>query len=153
MKTSGPDQGIDDGPSVSAGAVDMPTTIASPGMMSFAHGAGPHGEASAARSAQAVNAALNHEAKTTVETDLLAACHELDVPVRVVHGLADPRPLWAVTPMAEALPRAELVVLEGVGHLSWLEDPAAFASATCDFVTTSMPDMPGRDADDDGTDR
>lgn len=81
------------------------------------------------------NRALNDEEKAAVEADLLAACRGLEVPVRVIHGGRDPRPVWAVQSMVEALPRAELVVLEDVGHLPWLEDPAAFARATHDFVT------------------
>jgi proline iminopeptidase len=80
------------------------------------------------------NKALNDEEKRTVEASLLASCRTLDVPVRVVHGSRDPRPLWAVEPMVDALPRAELEVLDGVGHLPWLEDPAAFARVARDFV-------------------
>jgi ankyrin repeat protein len=80
------------------------------------------------------NRALNDEEKRTDEHELLARCRLLDVPVRVVHGARDPRPLWAVQPMVEALPRAALTVLDGVGHLPWLEDPAAFHAVTRDFV-------------------
>ncbi|MPZ65781.1 MAG: alpha/beta fold hydrolase [Pseudonocardiaceae bacterium] len=83
----------------------------------------------------ACNAALNDEEKGTVEADLLTAACELDVPVRIVHGASDPRPVWAVQRLAEALPRAELVVLEGVGHLPWLEDPDAFHRTTRGFIT------------------
>ncbi len=68
-----------------------------------------------------------------MEADLLAAAHELDVPVRIVHGARDPRPVWAVQSLAEA-PRADLVVLEGVGHLPWLENPDAFRRTTRDFM-------------------
>jgi pimeloyl-ACP methyl ester carboxylesterase len=54
----------------------------------------------------------------------------IDVPTTIVVGSAD-----AMTPppmseaMAAAIPRAELVVLEGAGHLSNLEDPEGFLSA------------------------
>jgi pimeloyl-ACP methyl ester carboxylesterase len=55
---------------------------------------------------------------------------EIDVPVTVIVGSAD-----ALTPppmsesMAAAIPVAELVVLEGAGHLSNLEDPEGFTAA------------------------
>jgi 3-oxoadipate enol-lactonase len=54
----------------------------------------------------------------------------IDVPTTIVVGSAD-----AMTPppmsetMAEAIPGAELVVLEGAGHLSNLENPEGFLSA------------------------
>jgi 3-oxoadipate enol-lactonase len=54
----------------------------------------------------------------------------IDVPTTIVVGSAD-----AMTPppmseaMAEAIPSAELVVLDGAGHLSNLEDPEGFLSA------------------------
>jgi proline iminopeptidase len=81
------------------------------------------------------NRALNAEEKRTVESDLLAGCRGLDVPVFVVHGDRDPRPVWSVRSMVEALPRAELAVLGGVGHLPWLEDPEAFAPVVRGFVS------------------
>jgi 3-oxoadipate enol-lactonase len=54
----------------------------------------------------------------------------IDVPTTIVVGSAD-----ALTPppmseaMAEAIPDAELIVLEGAGHLSNLESPEEFVSA------------------------
>lgn len=54
----------------------------------------------------------------------------IDVPTTVLVGSAD-----ALTPppmseaMAKAIPDAELIVLEGAGHLSNLEDPEGFLSA------------------------
>jgi proline iminopeptidase len=80
------------------------------------------------------NRALNDEEKRMDERELLAACRTLDVPVHVVHGARDPRPLSAVQGLVEALPRAELTVLDGVGHLPWLEDPAAFGRVASQFV-------------------
>lgn len=81
------------------------------------------------------NAALNAEEKRTDEAALLARCERLDVAVRVIHGTLDPRPVVAVESMVRALPRAELVVLDGVGHLPWLEDPDAFEHVARGFVT------------------
>jgi pimeloyl-ACP methyl ester carboxylesterase len=38
-----------------------------------------------------------------------------------VHGEADPRPMAAVKALADELPRAEPVVLPGIGHFPDLE--------------------------------
>jgi 3-oxoadipate enol-lactonase len=54
----------------------------------------------------------------------------IDVPTTVIVGSADtltPPPMSES--MAEAIPRAELVVLDGAGHLSNLEAPDAFTAA------------------------
>jgi proline iminopeptidase len=80
------------------------------------------------------NSALNEEEKQTNEDDMLDRCRALEVQVRVVHGSRDPRPVWAVEPLVAALPSAELTVLGGVGHLPWLEDPAAFQRIARAFV-------------------
>lgn len=69
------------------------------------------------------NSALNAEVKTWSEPDLVRRCRQLDIPALVVHGRADPRPAWAVDSLVAALPSADLVVLEGVGHFPWLEAP------------------------------
>jgi proline iminopeptidase len=37
--------------------------------------------------------------------------------------------------MLAALPRAELVLLDGIGHLPWLEDPVPFGRIAREFVT------------------
>jgi proline iminopeptidase len=81
------------------------------------------------------NRALNEEEKRTVEADLLASCRALDVPVLVVHGSRDPRPLSALEAMLAALPRVELMLMDAVGHLPWLEDPATFGRIAREFVT------------------
>jgi proline iminopeptidase len=85
------------------------------------------------------NSALNDEEKRTVEADLVASCRALDVPVLVVHGSRDPRPLSALESMLAALPRAELVPMDGVGHLPWLEDSASFARIARGFVAATNP--------------
>jgi proline iminopeptidase len=80
------------------------------------------------------NRALNDNEKRTVEQELLARCRNLQAPVRVIHGSRDPRPVWAVRSLVDALPRSELVILDGVGHLPWLEDADAFARVAREFV-------------------
>jgi proline iminopeptidase len=104
------------------------------------------------------NRALNDEEKLTTEADVLDRCPALDVPVRVVHGARDPRPVWAVESLVAALPRAQLTVLDGVGHLPWLEDPAAFGRVASEFVLDvagrvglASPDASGPRGRDDPT--
>lgn len=60
---------------------------------------------------------------------------EIDVPTTVVVSSADSLIPAAVTePIAKAIPGAELVSLEGAGHLSNLEDPDGFNRALRDLV-------------------
>jgi 3-oxoadipate enol-lactonase len=63
---------------------------------------------------------------------------EIDVPTTVIVGSADtltPPPMSES--MAGAIKDAELVVLEGAGHLSNLEDPDGFATALRALITRS----------------
>ncbi len=80
------------------------------------------------------NAALNAETDASDETDVLARCRALDLPVLMVDGAEDPRPAWALDGMEEALPRAERYALPGVGHMPWVEDPEGLASVLRGFI-------------------
>ena len=82
-----------------------------------------------------VNAAINADTKTLGEDELVKRCRSLDVPVLVVAGDEDPRPLFAVDSLVEALPRAQLVVMPGVGHLPWLEDDEGVRAVLRRFLT------------------
>lgn len=63
------------------------------------------------------------------------AVSRLECPVLVVHGSRDPRPVWAVEDLAESLPDARLVVIQGVGHFPWLEAPERFATVARSFFS------------------
>lgn len=82
-----------------------------------------------------VNAALNADVKAFMEDELTARCATLDIPVLLVAGYEDPRPPFAIDSLAQALPRAELVVMPGTGHLPWLEDPDRLRAVLRQFVT------------------
>jgi proline iminopeptidase len=82
-----------------------------------------------------VNAELNADGKTRTEDELARRCRTLDVPVLVVAGEEDPRPPFAVDSLVAALPDAERVVLSGVGHLPWLEDPEALRTVLRGFLS------------------
>jgi pimeloyl-ACP methyl ester carboxylesterase len=47
----------------------------------------------------------------------------------------DLRPRWAVDSLEQALPAARRVVLDGAGHLPWVEAPAGFRAAVAGFLT------------------
>ena len=68
---------------------------------------------------------------------LLDASADLAVPVLLVDGAHDVRPRWAVDSLERALPAARRVVLEGAGHLPWVDEPAAFRAAVAGFLTAS----------------
>jgi proline iminopeptidase len=52
-----------------------------------------------------------------------------------VDGAHDVRPRWAVDSLERALPAARRVVLDGAGHLPWVEAPSAFRAAVAGFLT------------------
>lgn len=80
------------------------------------------------------NAALNAEVDADDEARLLDGCRQVDAPTLVVHGTGDPRPAWALDGMVAALPRAELRLLKGVGHIPWVEDPGGLRSVVRGFL-------------------
>jgi 3-oxoadipate enol-lactonase len=83
--------------------------------------------------AEAIAAAAAGMAERPDSTPDLAG---IDVPTLVITSDGDrliPQELTA--PMAEAIPSAELLVLEGVGHLSNVEAPEAFTAALRGHVT------------------
>lgn len=80
---------------------------------------------------QKLNGALVEQAK---------AYPTLDVPVRILHGRADevtPAPVHAVR-LAETLPRAELSLFEGVGHMLHHARPKAVADAVEALAATAV---------------
>ena len=80
------------------------------------------------------NAVLNAESKTWEENDLIARCRRLDLPTLILHGAEDTRPAWAVDSLAAALPRADLRIIPGSGHLPWIETPTEVARAIGGFI-------------------
>lgn len=58
------------------------------------------------------------------EDDVRARLGELDMPALVIHGAQDAAiPLDVAREMVEALPHAELVVIDGAGHAANLTHP------------------------------
>jgi proline iminopeptidase len=74
-----------------------------------------------------VNRILGADAARIIEAEAIRAqVAGLLTPTLIVHGEADPRPLWSVRALAELLPNARLVAIPEAGHYPWFEQPAAF---------------------------
>jgi pimeloyl-ACP methyl ester carboxylesterase len=63
----------------------------------------------------------------------------VDVPVQIVLGERSPLPHSAGQATAELLPRSDLVVVPGAGHLPWYEQPGCIRSALS-RVSDALPD-------------
>jgi proline iminopeptidase len=66
--------------------------------------------------------------------DRAGACARISAPTLLVHGAADLRPPSVTDSLLGALPNARRVVLDGVGHYPWLEDPDGFQNAVREFL-------------------
>jgi len=74
--------------------------------------------------------------EASVAEDRDAPLEKLSMPTLVITGDEDRvYPLALTQRMAQRIPGAELVVLEGCGHLSNLEQPERFNAALLDFLT------------------
>lgn len=80
------------------------------------------------------NAALVAELRAVPEAELARRCRTLQVPVLVVHGAEDPRPVWAPDTMVQALPDARVEIVPGAGHLPWVDAPARTATVLRAFA-------------------
>lgn len=68
--------------------------------------------------------------------DRAADCRRITQPTLVVHGAEDLRPPYVTDSLLAALPNAERVVLDGVAHYPWVEDPDGFQKAVQTFLTS-----------------
>jgi 3-oxoadipate enol-lactonase len=69
---------------------------------------------------------------------------DIDVPVLIVHGDEDQLiPLSDAEEMRDALPNAELTLVQGAGHLPNLEQPLAFNELLWDFLESLREEEEG----------
>jgi len=97
--------------------------------------------ANAALGAWANHFACQRESGLSTQPD---AIRKLDVPTSLIWGAED-----SITPLEQArhlqtlLPNAKLHVVDGVGHIPHIEDPATFARTLLDVLATPpVPDLP-----------
>jgi pimeloyl-ACP methyl ester carboxylesterase len=80
-------------------------------------------------------AALAAFARSFAETDLRPMLSSISVPTLVLQAEADARsPMFVGEDLHARIPGSQLVVLPGVGHVSNIEDPAAFDAAVRSFL-------------------
>ncbi len=69
------------------------------------------------------------------EADLREVLPRIDVPTLLIHGDADERsPLSVADDLHRRIPTSSLVVLPGLGHECYLEDPEGFNAAVREFL-------------------
>lgn len=74
--------------------------------------------------------------KSLFETkyDIRSKLNQLKIPTLVIHGDADPIPLWTAKQISEAIPKAQLIVIEKSGHFSYAEKSKNVFSAINRFM-------------------
>ncbi len=80
------------------------------------------------------NRILNAETDAVGPAAQREQCARATMPVLVIHGAGDPRPIGGVRRLVDALPDARLVVLPGCGHQPWREDPDGFRDVLASFI-------------------
>lgn len=84
------------------------------------------------------NSALNAELNGMPNDEWQRLCARITVPVLVVQGERDPRPLQAVESMLRHLPSARRVVLGDAGHYPWVERPQEMQLAVEEWSASTL---------------
>ena len=71
-----------------------------------------------------------------LDYDLRPQASRLHIPTLVIHSDRDVIPLEVAEETAETIPRSELVVMQDVGHYSFIEDPTEFFKEIRKFLKT-----------------
>ncbi len=82
---------------------------------------------------QECNSAINAEMSATSEA-LLAGVNQLNTPVLIIQGGADPRPAACCDSLEAQLRNVERVVIRGAGHFPWVEKPDEFTELVSDWI-------------------
>lgn len=70
-----------------------------------------------------LNRAMTADWRRVLDEGFADRMSGIDVPVLLMNGVGDPRPLSATARLALRLPNAELAILDDCGHFPWLEQP------------------------------
>ena len=92
---------------------------------------------------QECNAAINAEVSAN-SSRLFAAVNELNMPVLIIQGRADPRPAVCCDSLEAQLRNVERVVIPGAGHFPWVEKPGEFKELVSDWIA-ALPKQLGDD--------
>lgn len=80
------------------------------------------------------NRQLNDELEAIDPAEWARRCAKLSVPVLVVEGMHDPRPVAAADSLVASLPNVRRETFTGSAHWPWLEEPARFQSVVRDWL-------------------
>jgi Predicted hydrolases or acyltransferases (alpha/beta hydrolase superfamily) len=91
----------------------------------------------------AVNDQVNRElgadfSRYFARESIRSGLRAIEVPVLLIHGTADPRPIAAVEALAAVLPHPRLIRLEGVGHFPFWESPDVLRAILRDFLASGL---------------
>ena len=75
------------------------------------------------------------------DIDLIPQLEKLNVPTLVVHGKQDINPLRSAQKIMEAIPHAQMVVLEHCGHFSYIEKPDQLFARIHLFLSDVFPQV------------
>lgn len=70
--------------------------------------------------------------------NLFPALKSLNVPTLVLHGKQDIVPVWTAVEIQQAIPNAEIVVLDQCGHFPYIEQPTQFFKAIDQYTTAEI---------------
>ena len=84
--------------------------------------------------AWAIEERLMNQTQRSSEYDLLPLLKQLRMPALVIHGEYDFIPVEVAIHIAQAIPRARLLLLQGCGHFTYLECPQDVRKAIVDFL-------------------
>lgn len=71
--------------------------------------------------------------------DLTARLHSIDCPTLIVHGREDPIPVASSEAIAAAIPGARLAVIDGAGHVPYVEKPEPLFAEIRSFLRETEP--------------
>ena len=71
---------------------------------------------------------------STASESLFAGVNQLNTPVLIIQGGADPRPAACCDSLEAQLRNVERVVIRGAGHFPWVEKPEEFKELVSDWI-------------------
>jgi proline iminopeptidase len=114
----------------------LPTYVSKPEKAKELKGDVCAGPEEAVRYQQVVNMLIW---QTMGDWNLLPQLPVVKAPVLVIHGPADPIPVESSEAWAQGFPNARLLLVEGSGHLSHVEQPEVFFDAVETFLKGGWP--------------